>query len=186
MATDYTDFVIMVMDSGERVFHRSHIRNWKGLEKAPPYSFHNRHYDLMLDRAYRIRWAPWIWENLSWRRAWSIFRELTRKKKVGLLLFQESEEPTDTPIEPLHISRISQPSGKLDDDRPEEERTALTDKVTPFILKMIVDASSKYRKAYKSYAFGLKGKLMAKWVWILMLGVVAVFFMLYFAGYIEV
>ena len=186
MAIDYSDFVVLILDSGERVFHRKHIRNWKGLETAPPYSFHNHHYNLMLDRAYRIRWAPWIWENLSLRRSWTIFREITRKKKVGLLVFQEPEEVTTDLIEPLHISRISQPSGLVDDPRPEPDRKNLSDKVTPFILKMIVDASSKYRKAYKSYAFGLKQKIMSKWMWLLMLGITGIVLLLYFTGYIVV
>jgi hypothetical protein len=51
---------------------------------------------------------------------------------------------------------------------------------------MIVDSSSKYRKAYKSYAFGLKQKLMSNWVLLLILGIVGFVLFLYFTGYIRV
>jgi len=46
------------------------------------------------------------------------------------------------------------------------------ERVSPFVLKMITDSSIKYQKAYRSYAFGLKQKLMGKWMWVL-IGVIA-------------
>lgn len=55
----------------------------------------------------------------------------------------------------------------------------LTDQVSPFVLKIITESSDKYRKAYKSYAFGLVSKLGGKWLWII-LGVVAMIVVLLF------
>lgn len=63
------------------------------------------------------------------------------------------------------------------DDYPD-----LTEMVSPFVLKMIVDGSAKYRKAYKSYAFGLKQKIMGKWVYIVVGLVAAVVIIMYLTG----
>lgn len=62
----------------------------------------------------------------------------------------------------------------------------LTDMVSPFVLKMITDCSDKYKKAYKSYAFGLGKRIAAKWLYVLMAGVIGVVMLMYFAGYIQV
>ena len=123
-------------------------------------------------------------EEVNWKKPFTLLREIIRKKKVGLLVFQEPDFPTKEPQEPIHISRIAQPSGRM--LGTEEPPEGLVDKISPFILKMIVDASSKYRKAYKSYAFGLKQKLMSNWVLLLILGIVGVVMLLYFTGYIRV
>jgi len=186
MPKDFTDFVVMICDSKETVILKKHFYNWPEDSKVHKTSLDGRHYHLMRDRAFRMRWKPWTWEEANWKKPWLIVKELLRKKKVGLLLYQETDEPQQALIEPIHISRISQPSGQIDDDRPDEERTDLTDKISPFVLKMIVDASSKYRKAYKSYAFGLKQKLMSNWVILLLLGIVGVFMLLYLTGYIRI
>ena len=62
----------------------------------------------------------------------------------------------------------------------------ITEWVSPFVLKMLVESSNKYKKAYKSYAFGLVGQIQAKWLYFLILGVVGVVMLLYFTGYIRV
>lgn len=38
--------------------------------------------------------------------------------------------------------------------------------LTPFGWKMITEGAKKYRAAYKSYKFGVKEQIMAKWLWI--------------------
>lgn len=58
----------------------------------------------------------------------------------------------------------------------------LTEMVSPFILKMVVDSSVKYRSAYKSYAFGLKQKIMGKWVYIMIAVVAGIVVLLYLTG----
>lgn len=184
MPSDYTDFIVIFHDAGDRVFRRKHYRNQGNIGKTL-WLDKGQTYHQMLDRAYRIRWVPWYLEEASWKHPFAFLREVIRKKKVGLLLYQEPEAHTSEPQEPIHISRIAQPSGRiLHTNEPPEG--GLVDKISPFILKMIVDSSSKYRKAYKSYAFGLKQKLMSNWVLLLILGIVGLVMFLYFTGYIRV
>ena len=65
MAKDFTDYILFICDAGERVYHLEHLRsfygkNAKGEEYAKtPYVSNDHKYLLNLDRAYRIRWAPW-------------------------------------------------------------------------------------------------------------------------------
>jgi hypothetical protein len=61
-------------------------------------------------------------------------------------------------------------------------RTLVPANTTPFGLKMIVDGSDKWRKAYKSYAFGVIKQLKAKWIWIAVAVVGGVIALLYFTG----
>ena len=184
MPSDYTDFIVIFHDRGDRVFRRKHYRNVGNIGKTLWLDKGQTYYQ-MLDRAYRVRWAPWYLEEASWKKPFALLREVIRKKKVGLLLYQEPDPHTDGPQEPIHISKIQQPSGRiLHTNEPPEG--GLVDKISPFILKMIVDSSSKYRKAYKSYAFGLKQKLMSNWVLLLILGVIGIVMLLYFTGYIRV
>jgi len=134
MVKDYTDYLVTILDSGERVYHIIHLRNAKGCKiNGNPYPFKQHDYLLNLDRAYRIRWAPWkkIDKNKPWWPFWSI-REFIRGKKIGLLLYQEpckkdcalckkNEDKRYLElypncyglIEPMHISRIHQPSGEM-------------------------------------------------------------------------
>ena len=58
----------------------------------------------------------------------------------------------------------------------------LENRLTPFGLKMITDSSDKYRKAYKSYAFGLLKKISIKWVLIVVGVIGAIIAILYFTG----
>jgi len=65
-------------------------------------------------------------------------------------------------------------------------RTLTPDNVTPASLKTICDASDKYRKAYKSYKFGIIQGIKSSWMIILIGGIVFTVVMLYFAGIIRV
>ena len=205
MAKDFTDYILMVLDSGDRVYHQVHLRHQKGklynpelvdFKTAVPHgtSFiaqpvNGHKYLLNLDRAYRVKWAPWkkvlvrpavkikfkkkgieyvrVKKPLFPLKVYATLKELVRSKKVGLLIYQEPNPPitvedkvpvkwfcsacdfeTDSasgikvhisakhkdatikppgvlnkiekrviraaePIEPMHISRIHQPSGVM-------------------------------------------------------------------------
>lgn len=63
-------------------------------------------------------------------------------------------------------------------------RNLTPDNVTPASLKTICDASEKYRKAYKSYKFGIVQGIKASWLFITVAGMVGFIVMLYFMGYI--
>jgi hypothetical protein len=60
----------------------------------------------------------------------------------------------------------------------------LVEWVSPLVLKMITE-NSKYKMAYKSYAFGLIHKIAAKWLYVLIAGVVVFVLILYFSGTIS-
>ena len=61
-------------------------------------------------------------------------------------------------------------------------RTLTPQNVTPQSLKTICDASEKYRKAYKSYPFGIIKGMKSSWFFI-MAGVIAmIVILLYFTG----
>jgi hypothetical protein len=118
---EFSDYIIMVLDSKERVYHMFHLRYTKDMKmNMKPFGVmgqHEHNYCLNLDRAYRIRWAPW--KKLDFKkRFWFIyfFKELIRSKKIGLLLFQEPTDPlhgVNVPVQPIHVSRIRQPSGEM-------------------------------------------------------------------------
>ena len=122
----------MILDAGERVYHIIHFprgfwskRKRNQLDELKSFPFNGHHYMFNQDRAFRIRWAPW-----KKQRTWNPIRllfELLRSKKIGLLLYQEpcshrcsickhkdeSICPVPDRIEPMHISRIHQPSGEM-------------------------------------------------------------------------
>jgi len=108
MAKDFTDYVVMVLDSGDRVYHLTHLRNDKECKiDGRPYPANGHNYLLNLDRAYRIKWAPWkkmdrnppygmrimgrMWMK-PWWPLWAV-NELLRSKKIGLLIYQEPNPP---------------------------------------------------------------------------------------------
>ena len=166
MAKDFTDYILMVLDSGDRVYHQVHLRHQKGklynpelvdFKTAVPHgtSFiaqpvNGHKYLLNLDRAYRVKWAPWkkvlvrpaikikfkkkgveyvkIKKPLFPLKVYATLKEFARSKKVGLLFYQEpcnhkcskhpecqGDAPCHAPdfVEPMHISRIHQPSGEM-------------------------------------------------------------------------
>ena len=57
----------------------------------------------------------------------------------------------------------------------------ITNRVSPLILKMLA-TNYKYNRAYKSYAFGLVGKLSGKWIYLIIGGIAAFVAVLYFTG----
>lgn len=65
-------------------------------------------------------------------------------------------------------------------------KTLTPDRVSPFVLKQVTDASTKYRKAFKSYAFGVVKTIASRWVLIVIGVVVAVVLMLFLTGTIQV
>jgi len=144
MAKEYTDYILMTLGSGERVYDTVHLRYHKGklynpdmvdFKKALPFGvgfiaqpLNGHKYLLNLDRAYRINWAPWkkfIIKKPYWKNFYKPLIELTRSKKVGLLFYQEpcnhkcskclDKDCSKIPnmVEPMHISRIHQPSGEM-------------------------------------------------------------------------
>lgn len=131
---DYTDILIWVFDAGERVYHLDHRRNLKTAKlNGQTYEMNGHKYSLMLDRAFRIRWAPWKKLLLAKPYGKNLYRflnELTRSKKIGIIYYQEpcthkcsscvllKTDPECCKkipdlIEPMHISRIHQPSGRM-------------------------------------------------------------------------
>jgi hypothetical protein len=137
MAKDFTDYILMVLDSGDRVYHLVHLRNAKGCKiDGNIYPMNDHKYLLSLDRAYRINWAPWkklVIRKPYWRYFYQPLIELTRSKKIGLLIYQEPctqvcsacqykakdvcldvfGKPIPPFVEPMHISRVHQPSGVM-------------------------------------------------------------------------
>lgn len=63
-----------------------------------------------------------------------------------------------------------------------EPKVTIDKILSPFGLKMITQGSEKYGKAYKSYAFGLIHKIAAKWLYVVIIGVVVFVVVLYFTG----
>ena len=57
----------------------------------------------------------------------------------------------------------------------------ITNRVSPLILKMLA-TNYKYNRAYKSYAFGIVGKLSGKMIWIVVGAIAAVVIILYVTG----
>ena len=137
MAKDYSDFIVWIYDSGERIVHYKHLRNrresvngkMRSILDGKTYPYEGQKYALDLDRAYLIKWAPWKKWNLGkpyLKNIWWTLNELTRSKKIGLLLYQEPchHQCSKCPIggdcksipdkiEPMHISHIHQPSGVM-------------------------------------------------------------------------
>jgi len=111
---DFTDFVVLIFDSGDRLYHIQHLRHNKKVDidmKTLPHKGHK--YLLELDRAYRIKWKPWPY---LVKRKWEIIQtkkgiekkvirsrvsipktisEVFRSKKIGLLLYQEPPPPRE-------------------------------------------------------------------------------------------
>lgn len=65
-------------------------------------------------------------------------------------------------------------------------RTLTPENVTPASLKTICDASEKYRKAYKSYKFGIVQGIKSSWLIIVVGAIAGIVLLLYFAGFIQV
>lgn len=166
MPKDYTDYVLVVLDAGDRVYHHEHLRHRKSTPIDHQIHVFGEHkYVLELDRAYKIKWAPW---SKVMRRSpskttsiqtWyfgtinekmakvpvtivktkyplvaikplATIAEVFRSKKIGVLWYQmpctnkcascrlRLKDPDicsklPSLIEPMHISKIHQPSGEM-------------------------------------------------------------------------
>lgn len=64
--------------------------------------------------------------------------------------------------------------------------TLTPDNTTPQVIKTICDAAEKYRKAYKSYKFGIVQGIKSSWLFIAIGGVIGLVLLLYFTGFIQV
>ena len=165
MAKDFSDFILYIHDAGERVYHLIHLRNTPELQRknevrALIEDFHHYKYRVNMDRAYRIKWAPWkkvirrppfkVRVEAQWYfggekkgtvvkktvyivrtrkplfqvKVFETIKEFLRSKKVGIIFYQEpcthrcngcKLKCEDMPVivEPMHISRIHQPSGEM-------------------------------------------------------------------------
>jgi len=61
-------------------------------------------------------------------------------------------------------------------------QTLTMDRLTPYTYGLILDASEKYRKAFKSYKFGLLQTVGRKWLWLAIGGIVLAIVILYLNG----
>jgi hypothetical protein len=175
MVKDYSDYDIFIYRAGERVYHLDHLRSFNGKNakgeeyEAIPYELNGHKYQLNLDRAYRIKWAPWkkIMKRLPYKvkikaewyfgtvkkgtyakvpvlvtktkkpvfslKVYATLKEFLRAKKIGVIFYQEpctnecsscqykdkdaclgvDGKPIPSLVEPLHVSRIHQPSGEM-------------------------------------------------------------------------
>lgn len=97
MAKDYTDIVLLIFDSGDRILHYVHLRNrLKHNLDGRHYPLKGQKYLLTLDRAYWVRWAPW--DKWKFKNPIRSLRELSRSKKIGLLLYQMPSPPIPTQV----------------------------------------------------------------------------------------
>jgi len=176
--------------------------------KVPSFKLRTFEYlfDGFRDRAYRTKLAPWKkWDN---KHIIGSLRELARSKKIGHLHYREpctndcagckkSNDPRyelkypncPKTVEPIHISKIHQPSGRLETEPAEKvldydgnEIQSLVEQITPFTFKTIVD-NRFYMQAYKSFKFGFRKGLTGKWwVYALIGGGVLVAILLFATG----
>ena len=116
MPKDYTDVVLMILDSQERLYHLIHLRNRGELHlNGNTYPLNGNKYALELSSAYRMKWTPWkkivmrpdkrtikfrtvnkkrvkyirITKPLVPIKVYSTLKEFIRSKKIGLLIYQE-------------------------------------------------------------------------------------------------
>ena len=87
MARDFTDYVAEIFGAGERVVHLEHFRQLKKDPEITDFEFNGRKYLLNKDRAMRVRWTPW--KKWTWKHPLDSLFELTRSKKVGLIVYRE-------------------------------------------------------------------------------------------------
>jgi len=109
MAKDFTDYLVWVFDSGERVRHVHHVRQKNGLLWNPAkcwkpqangktllaYPIKDHTYRLELDRAYLAIGSGWssFWRKIDMRHPLRSLTELIRSKKIGVLFYQEPPPP---------------------------------------------------------------------------------------------
>ena len=98
MARDFTDYVVEIHCSGERVYHQAHIRQLPKDEPVEEYEFNGRIYHINKDRAIRVpgSYHPWrLWDRS--RPLYSL-REIIRSKKIGVIKYREPSQV----VEPVY------------------------------------------------------------------------------------
>ena len=96
-------------------------------------------------------------------------------------------QPVMEVVEPMHISRMHQPSGQIRVDGQPLNLTedSLLNIITPRLLKVEIE-DDLYRKAYRSYKFGNILPITQKWwIWVVV-AVIAVFMILILTGNFKV
>ena len=95
MARDFTDYVVEVMGSGDRVYFQKHFRQLKKDPVVTEFELHGRKYSINKDRAYLVKgYTPWKKWNI--KEPLKSLNEILRSKKVGLIKYKEPvlESPT--------------------------------------------------------------------------------------------
>jgi len=96
-------------------------------------------------------------------------------------------QPVMEVVEPMHISRMHQPSGLIRVDGKELNLTedSLLNIITPRLLKVEIE-DDLYRKAYRSYKFGNILPITQKWWLWVVVAVIAIFGILILTGNFKV
>jgi hypothetical protein len=123
MPKDYTDFIIWIFSRKGQLKLSNHRRigqkTKEYMAKGTPLfcTIGAKKYRFRPEYAFRTRWVGWDrWEEAH-RKLWPFLEELFRTKKIGFLFYQEPSSDMDTKlIEPIHLSKIIQPSGELRSD----------------------------------------------------------------------
>jgi hypothetical protein len=193
MTKDYTDYVLTIYGSGERIIHDFHLtKRQLGVRSVTlkEANFNPRFkylFDGFQDRAFQTKLSPWRkWDQ---KHPFGSIKEFVRAKRIGHLHYLEPSDPNaPDDVEPIHVSRVHQPSGRLEGQEPElietrngEMMPGLMEEVTPFALKTLVD-NNFYMQAYKSFKFGFHGALAGKWIWFVIAAVVVIVLILFFTG----
>ena len=149
------------------------IRNDKFGRKVNEIRWNGHKYALIRNRAIHLQgflvWFGWI--KFNYRHPIKSTREWLKSKKIGMLIFQEPDDPLhgiEIAIKPLHISEIREDVGNT----------------TPIKLKTVIDNQS-YNKHIRALKFTKFGALKGRWVVIVIIGIVAaIALFLYFNGYL--
>lgn len=163
------------------------------------------------DWAFLTKFAPW--RKVNAHHPVKSLHELSRAKRIGHLHYKEpcdqnckkcvrfeKEYPDCHPsgIEPLHFSRIHQPSGRINGEPvemvqdPRHANTSanlipgLLESVTPRMLQNRIENGPKFYQAqYKSYRFGIVQTIRSRWLLVVIGMVVGFVVLLYFAGVLD-
>lgn len=164
-------------------------------------------FDTVMNWAFKTKFTPW--SKVDFAHPIGSLVELVRTKRIGHLHYREpcNHEckscakfkdlyPNCHPqlIEPIHFSKVRQPSGRnitdpiemvQDPYYPEDHSKLVVSRVevvTPKMLKDRVD-NKFYRAQFGSYKYGVMRKIGSKWLMVMMVGGVVGFVMiLYFTG----
>lgn len=157
----------------DRIAHRMMIRNDKFGRQVNEIKWQGHKYAVIRNRAIHLQgflvWLGWI--RFNWRRPIRSTREWLKSKKIGMLIFQEPDDPlhgVEKAIKPLHISEICEDVGNT----------------TPIKLKTVIDNQS-YHKHIRALKFTKFGALKSRWLLIAIIAVIIIIALyLYFNGYL--